>query len=71
MSQANSKTTCSGTRPPFTPEIIDLTDHPDALLLEMCALLARTRDAVTRLEETIVATPSRTADGARAKGLAL
>ena len=53
------------------PLPLDLTTHPDGDLLRLCAALAKTRDAVAQLEAAIVATPSKTADGCRAKGLAL
>ena len=56
---------------PPSLELIDLETHPDGDLLRLCAALAKTRDAVAQLEAAIVATPSRTADGCRAKVLAL
>ena len=61
----------TGSGCPLPVELVDLTDHPDAELLQLCAALAKTRDAITRLEDAIVRTPSRTTDGCRAKGLAL
>ena len=61
----------TGWNAPPAPDLIDLDDHPDGDLLRLCAALAKTRDAVAQLEAAIVATPSRTADGCRAKGLAL
>jgi hypothetical protein len=71
MSEANRTLTPAASWPPRQPELIDLNTHPDGDLLRLCAALAKTRDAVAHLEAAIVATPSRTADGCRAKGLAL
>jgi hypothetical protein len=71
MSEATSTHTPGGGFPPFTPELIDLTDHPDATLLQMCAVLAKTRDAVARLETAISRTAALTLEGRRMKGLSI
>ena len=80
MSQAASKTTSGGTPPPFNPEVIDLTNHPDAPLLRLGGgRLARgVRDAHDRLENAIAGaeaelrrTPAVTDDGRRLRELAL
>ena len=78
MSEATSKATPGGKRPPFTPDFIALDRHPAGALLRLCASLARMRDAQQQLENAIAGaeaelrrTAAVTEDGRRMRELAL
>ncbi len=71
MSEAAHNATPGGSRPPFTPELIDLDDHPDRDLMLFCACLARMRGNLEALEGAIACIPAVTAEGRRFKELSL
>ena len=71
MSEATFKTTSGCTRPPLTPDLIDLDDHPDADLLRLCSYLARLRGQLEALERCIEAIPAVSPEGRRFKEMSL
>ena len=71
MSEATSNTIPRGSRPPFTPEVIDLDAHPDGALLRLCAGLERLRAIADEIEQIVAGIPARTVLGRRLRKLAL
>ena len=71
MSQAKPKIAPDGASGQIVFEVIDLDSHPDGLLFQLCAHLARLRGHVEALEQAILAIPAQTDSGASMKMLAV
>ena len=58
-------------RAPLTLERFNLDDHPDGLLMRLCAALQRLRGQLQALERAIECIPAVTVEGRRMKEMVL